>query len=54
MEFVELLGAQDRILTEYNVSNIDQEKPIEYSNNLLLKELREKSWEYLNSAFGGE
>ena len=54
MEFVEVLGAQDRILTEYNVDNIDQGKKIDYGTNLLLKELREKSWEFLDSAFVGE
>ena len=50
-EFVNLLGVQDRILNPYNVKTINQEKPVEYIENETLKDLRKKSWEYLDQAF---
>lgn len=52
MEFVKLLGAQDRVLTKYNVGEISQEKSYDYANNKLLDDLRTQSWDYLDRAFG--
>ena len=54
MEFVNLLGAQNRILTKYNVNEINQENVIEYGNNDILKEQVATSWKYLDMAFGKE
>lgn len=52
MEFVNVLDAKDRILTEYNCNNIDQTIPVEYGKNDVLEDLRKKSWEYLDRALG--
>ena len=51
MEFVNLLDAKDRILTEYNVDKVNQDKEVEYSANSLLNGLRKESWSYINQAF---
>lgn len=53
MEFVNLLGAQKRIITKYNVSKVDQSKEMVYEKNIYLEEMRKKSKEFLNKAFGG-
>ena len=50
MEFVNLLGAQNRILTQYNVGEVNQDKPVEYGDNDVLEELKTKSLEYLDKA----
>lgn len=50
-EFVSFLGADDRVLTKYNVCEVNQEKPVEYGENETLEELKAKSWEYLDKAF---
>ena len=50
MEFVNILGAKNRILTQYNVDKIDQEQSVIYDNNEDLEKLKAKSWEYLNQA----
>ena len=52
MEFVKLLGAQDRILTKFNVFTVDQDEAVEYGNNEILMGLRAESWKYLDLAFG--
>jgi len=54
MEFVNLLGAQDRILTKYNIDNVDKSKAVEYGSNKLLEELWKASWIYLDNAFEGK
>ena len=54
MEFVKLLGAEDRILTEYNVKVISQDKQKNYDSNSLLNEMKRQSSEFLESALGGE
>ena len=53
MEFVELLDALDRIITPYNVSDIDQDRPVKYSDNVMLSGLREESRKFLDEAVGG-
>ena len=50
MEFVNLLDVQNRILTKYNVNEIDQEKDLEYKCNELLSTLKIQSWDYLDQA----
>lgn len=51
MEFVNLLGAKDRIITQYNVCEVNQDIPVEYSDNDTLKALKAKSWDYLDRVF---
>ena len=51
MEFVDLLKAQDRIITEFNVNQIDQATPVRYEENYYLERLRIKSWVFLDKAF---
>lgn len=53
-EIVNILGIKQRIITKFNVANIDQSEEIIYSENLLLKELRQSSHEFLRRAFEGE
>ena len=50
-EFVELLGSESRILTKYNVDQIDQDKQFNYSKNMYLQNMKEKSIKYLKDAF---
>ena len=52
-ELVELVGAKNRLVTKYNVSDVDFNVPFEYSNNALLVQGRKKSIEYLESVFKG-
>ena len=52
MEFVNTLGAKDRLLTQYNCDDIDQTTPVEYGKNDVLEDLKNKSWEYLDQALG--
>ena len=54
MEFINLLGAQDRILTKYNVQDIDQSAPKKYENSDSLELLKLKSHNYLDRALGNE
>ncbi len=53
MEFVKLLKVEDRIITEYNVDKVDQDRVLEYQDNKLLNELKNRSLEYLDAAFDG-
>lgn len=50
MEFVNLLDVQNRILTKYNVDEVNQEKDLEYKYNELLSTLKFQSWDYLDQA----
>ena len=50
MEFVNLFNVQNRILTKYNVNEINQEKDIEYKHNELLSSLKIQSWNFLDQA----
>ena len=54
MEFVRLLDAQNRILTKYNVTEIDQTATVSYGNNELLSKLKGDSMRYLNQVFDEE
>lgn len=51
MEFVNLLNAQGRILTPYNLSEVNQDEPVDYTYNEVLNQLKAKSWDYLNQVF---
>ena len=50
MEFVRLLGAEDRVLTQYNVSRINQDKPKDYEENALLENMRKASQLFLDTS----
>lgn len=51
MEFVDLLGAEDRVLTKFNYGRKDIQKQMDYSNNKKLKNLQDASQMYLEEAF---
>lgn len=51
MEFVNLLGAEERILTKYNVSTVDHNSNVVFKNEEILSGLKLESWKYLNQAF---
>jgi len=46
-EFVNLLQANERILTKYNYSEKNIEEPINYGENEVLKDMRKTSLEYI-------
>ena len=54
LEIVNLLGMEQRVITKYNVMNIDQSKEIVYSENLPLKEMQQSSRTFLGQIFEGE
>lgn len=49
-ELVELIGAKDRIVTQYNNKSINYEKDFSYGSNELLESMRQISYEYLEGA----
>lgn len=51
-EFVNLLGARDRIITKYNYNNIDFSKNVSYADNKLLSDLKSVSKEYIRKMIG--
>ena len=51
-ELVELFGISNRVLTKYNVDSVNQNELIDYSDNIALRELRQKSFNFLNRALG--
>lgn len=51
MEMIELFGAKDRVLTEYNVAYIDQENPFNYCANPKLERMKQISIAFLKEAF---
>lgn len=50
-ELVELVNARDRILTMYNNSDVDKDLKIEYTDNSLLKNMRQISEQYIQGVF---
>ena len=53
MEFVRLLGAEDRVLTQFNVAGVDQNMPRKYEKNEMLENMKQRSKQYLDAAMGG-
>jgi hypothetical protein len=52
MECVRLLCVQNRVLTKFNVEQINQDDQVNYNDSELLTRLKAESWSYLDMAFG--
>lgn len=52
LEFVNLLNAHDRILTEYNYETVDVSNSMKYGPNNLLEDLKTVSEQYIERALG--
>lgn len=47
-ELIELVNANDRILTKYNIDKVSLDTPIDYKTNVYLDNMRKRSLEYLD------
>ncbi len=51
LECVKLFDVQNRVLTRFNVAQINQDDVVDYKDNKLLMRLKTESWKYLDKSF---